>query len=93
LNYTTNKGLWVDRHWQTMLAELDSSNRMASANDDRLLTEFIRCGGSCGEQRTSGGERGSKTLGIKKPSPCGYLTIAFGAPYYSIMPRGTSMAS
>ena len=31
MNYTTNKGLWMDRHWQTMLAELDSSNRMASA--------------------------------------------------------------
>ena len=31
LNYTTDKGPWVDRHWQTMPAELDSSNRMASA--------------------------------------------------------------
>ncbi len=34
--------------------------------DDRLLPEFIRCKGLCGEQRTSG-ERGLKTLGIKKP--------------------------
>ena len=31
LNYTTDKGPWVDRHWQTMRAELDSFNRMASA--------------------------------------------------------------
>jgi hypothetical protein len=31
LNYTTDKGPWADRHWQTTPAELDLSNRMASA--------------------------------------------------------------